>query len=79
MGVSASKEVRLAFKDARRYMALATALLDARDRDGAFEAAESAQHAAFDAKNLIANGGRYEPEANRSLNLREWVERMGNR
>lgn len=60
------KEVRKAARKTRERLAAGLARLDAGDVDGAFAELEGAQHAAYDAKMLVANGGVYEEETSAS-------------
>lgn len=55
-------EVRKAAKAVRRHLAASLAFLDAGDATRAFGEMESAQHAAYDAKDLIASGDRHVEE-----------------
>lgn len=56
-------EVRKAARAVRARLAAGLARLDAGDIDGAYAEIEGAQHAAYDAKMLVVNGGAYEEEA----------------
>ena len=52
-------EVKKAYRDVRAHMQNAIAYLGTGDHAKAYAEAEKAQHAAFEAKQLIQKGGRY--------------------